>query len=340
MHSKTGGKIMRRHVPWMTPALVVMVGLTLAFTGWGSQALGQEKTVAFIPKSTNSTFWLALLKGVQEAGAPLGYKVLYQGVAEQTDIAGQVNVVNDMVSRHVRGILIAATDAKALAPAVENAIKRGVPVITVDSGVDSNAPYAYIATDNIGAARLAADTLAGLIGSKGVVGDIGITAGSVTGRQREDGFVSRMKENYPGIKIVAVQYCACDPAKALNIASDMLAGNPNLNAFYGACDGAGTGAAQIVKQRSLRGKIKTVSFDVSPEEFQLFQDGFVDALIVQDPYTMGYTGMQDLDKVIKGGHISEKLVQIPAVVVTKDTLGKAQVQKLLKSYPDIAKLLK
>jgi ribose transport system substrate-binding protein len=82
------------------------------------------------------------------------------------------------------------------------------------------------------------------------------------------------------------------------------------------------------------------SFDVSPEEFQLFQDGFVDALIVQDPYTMGYTGMQDLDKVIKGGHISHKVVQIPAVVVTKDTLGKAQVQKLLKSYPDIAKLLK
>jgi ribose transport system substrate-binding protein len=222
---------------------------------------------------------------------------------------------------------------------VESAIKKGVPVITVDSGVDSDAPYAYIATDNVGAAKVAADTLAALINLKGVVGDIGITAGSVTGRQREDGFVSRIKEKYPGIRVVAVQYSGCDPAKALNIATDMLTGNPTLNAFYAACDAGGTGAAQLVKQRQLKGKIKTVAFDVSPEEFQLFQDGYVDALIVQDPYTMGYTGMEDLDKVVKGGHIDKKIIQIPAVVVSKVNLKESKVQALLKSYPDIAKLL-
>ena len=330
---------MGRRRAWMTLVLVAVVGGGLAFGGWAPWSAGAEKTAVFIPKATNSTFWLALLKGAQDAGKKLGYKVLYQGVAEQTDIAGQVNVVNDMVSRKVSGILIAATDAKALAPAVENAIKKGVPVITVDSGVDSDAPYAYIATDNLGAAKVAADTLATLINSKGVVGDIGITAGSVTGRQREDGFVSRMKEKYPGIRVVAVQYAACDPAKALNIATDMLTGNPTLNAFYGACDGAGTGAAQLVKQRQLKGKVKTVAFDVSPDEFQLFLDGYVDAMIVQDPYTMGYTGMEDLDKVVKGGHIDKKIIQIPAVVVSKANLKESKVQTLLKTYPDIAKLL-
>ena len=330
---------MGRRRAWMTLVLVAVVGGGLAFGGWAPWSAGAEKTAVFIPKATNSTFWLALLKGAQDAGKKLGYKVLYQGVAEQTDIAGQVNIVNDMVSRKVSGILIAATDAKALAPAVESAIKKGVPVITVDSGVDSDAPYAYIATDNLGAARVAADTLAALINLKGVVGDIGITAGSVTGRQREDGFVSRMKEKYPGIRVVAVQYAACDPAKALNIATDMLTGNPTLNAFYGACDGAGTGAAQLVKQRQLKGKVKTVAFDVSPEEFQLFLDGYVDAMIVQDPYTMGYTGMEDLDKVVKGGHIDKKIIQIPAVVVSKANLKESKVQSLLKSYPDIAKLL-
>jgi len=330
---------MGRRRAWMTLVLVAVVGGGLAFGGWAPWSAGAEKTAVFIPKATNSTFWLALLKGAQDAGKKLGYKVLYQGVAEQTDIAGQVNVVNDMVSRKVSGILIAATDAKALAPAVENAIKKGVPVITVDSGVDSDAPYAYIATDNLGAAKVAADTLATLINSKGVVGDIGITAGSVTGRQREDGFVARMKEKYPGIRVLAVQYAACDPAKALNIATDMLTGNPTLNAFYGACDGAGTGAAQLVKQRQLKGKVKTVAFDVSPEEFQLFLDGYVDAMIVQDPYTMGYTGMEDLDKVVKGGHIDKKIIQIPAVVVSKANLKESKVQTLLKTYPDIAKLL-
>jgi ribose transport system substrate-binding protein len=331
---------MRRYAGWGVLGLTVLLGLALMVSGgtFGVFAAG-EKTVVFIPKATNSTFWLALLTGAQEAGAKLGYKVLYEGVAQQTDIAGQVNVVNDMVSRKVSGILIAATDAKALAPAVENAIKSGVPVITVDSGVDSQAPYAYIATDNVGAAKTAADTMAKLINGKGKVGDIGITAGSVTGREREDGFVARMKEKYPDIKIVPVQYAACDPSKALNIATDMLTGNPDLNAFYAACDGAGTGAGQVVKQRNLKGKVKIVSFDVSPEEFQLFLDGYVDALIVQDPYSMGYMGLQQLDKVIKGGKVDQKLVAIPAVVVEKANLKDSKVQKLLKTYPDIAKLL-
>jgi ribose transport system substrate-binding protein len=300
-----------------------------------------NKTIVFIPKSTNSTFWLALLQGARDAATEIGgyNEVLYQGVAQQTDISGQVNVVNAMVQRKVDGILLAATDAKALAPAVENAIKAGVPVITVDSGVESQAPLAYIATDNPGAAVLAADTLAKLVDNKGKVGDIGITAGSQTGREREDGFVGQIKAKYPDIKVVPVQYSGCDPAKGLNIASDMATGNPDLNAFYGACDGAGTGAGQLVKSRGMQGKVKVVSFDVSPDEFQLFLDGYIDAMIVQDPWSMGNMGLKGLDKVIKGGTIENKNVSIPAVVVTKDNLKDPKIQKLLSTYPDIAKML-
>ena len=87
-----------------------------------------KKTIAWIPKATNSTFWLAVKRGAEKAGAELGYDIAYVGVQEQTNIAGQVNLVNDMVVRKVAGILIAATDAKALAPAVEKgAGARGPP---------------------------------------------------------------------------------------------------------------------------------------------------------------------------------------------------------------------
>src|SRR5919108_1908723 len=156
--------------------IIGMVMLGAAALGWtATETAAQDKTLAWIPKATNSTFWLAVKRGAEKAGEELGYEILYVGVQEQTNIAGQVNLVNDMVVRKVDGILIAATDAKALAPAVEKAIDSGVPVIPLDSGVDSDAPYAYIATDNIGAAKMAAETLAKLIGEKGKVGDIGIT---------------------------------------------------------------------------------------------------------------------------------------------------------------------
>jgi ribose transport system substrate-binding protein len=297
--------------------------------GWAApEAAAQDKTLAWIPKATNSTFWLAVKRGAEKAGEELGYEILYVGVQDQTNIAGQVNLVNDMVVRKVDGILIAATDAKALAPAVEKAIESGVPVITLDSGVDSDAPYAYIATDNIGAAKIAAETLAGLIDGKGKVGDIGITAGSQTGREREDGFLEGMKA-FPEIEVLPVQYSGCDPAKSLNVATDMYTGNQDIAGYFGACDGGGTGAGQMVKQKDLKGKVHVVSFDTSPEELQLFKDGYIDALIVQDPFQMGYRGVYAMDKVLKGEKVEPKVVEIPAQVVTMDNFNDPAIQELL-----------
>jgi ribose transport system substrate-binding protein len=265
--------------------------------------------------------------------------VLYKGTASQADIAGQVNLVNDMVSRKVSGIMIAATDAKALVDPVEKAVTAGVPVVTLDSGVDSQKPYAYIATDNTAAAKTAADVLGGLIGGKGTVGDIGITAGSQTGREREEGFVKQMKVKYPEVKVLAVQYTGCDPAKSLNIATDMVTGNPGLVGFYGACDGPGTGIAQLVKQRKLKGKIKSVSFDVSPDQFLLFLEGYLDALIVQDPFQMGYRGVYAMDQVIHKQPVKDKLVAIPAKVVTLKNISQPDIYDLLASYGDIKSIL-
>ena len=244
----------------------------------------------------------------------------------QTQIAGQINLVNDMVTRRIDGILIAATDAKALSAPVTKAIEAGVPVITVDSGIDPDTSLAYIATDNIGAAKAAAKTLAELIGGKGKVGDIGITAGSQTGYERESGFLEEMK-NYPDIEVVPVQYSGCSPAKALNIATDTYTGNPDLVGFYGACDGAGTGAGQLTKQKDL--DLRIVAFDSSAEEFELFKEGFIDALILQDPYKMGYDGVYTMDRILKGEKVEPRTVAIPAQVVTLENMNEPAIQKLL-----------
>jgi ribose transport system substrate-binding protein len=299
-----------------------------------------DKTLVWIPKATNSTYWLAVLDGAKKAAAELGYKeVLYKGMPSQTDIAGQVNLVNDMVSAKVAGIMIAATDGKALVDPIEKAIAAGVPVVTLDSGVDSQKPDAYIATDNVAAAALAADVLGKLINGKGIVGDLVITAGSQTGIEREKGFVDEMKAKSPDVQILPVQYSGGDVAKALNSATDMLTGNPDTVGFYGAMDANGTAIAQLIKQRNLKDKIKAVSFDVSPDQFQLFLDGYLDALVVQDPFQMGYRGVYAIDQVLHNQPITDKNVAIPAQVVTRDNLTQPAIYDLLASYGDIKSIL-
>ena len=307
-------------------AAAAAVIAAFAAVGFGSDAVAADKTLAWIPKSTDSSFWLAIKRGAEKAGEELGYEVLYIGTQDQTQIAGQINLVNDMVTRRIDGILIAATDAKALSAPVTKAIEAGVPVITVDSGIDPDTSLAYIATDNIGAAKAAAAHLAGLIGGKGKVGDIGITAGSQTGYERENGFLEEMK-NHPDIEVLSVQYSECKPAKALNIATDMHTGNPDLVGFYGACDGAGTGAGQLAKQKGL--DLRIVAFDSSAEEFELFKEGYIDALILQDPYKMGYDGVYAMDKILNGETVEPRVVAIPAQVVTLENMNEPAIQKLL-----------
>src|SRR5262245_46311517 len=161
----------------------------------------QPKTIVFIPKSTDVTYWLFLRKGAVDKANELGYTVQYQGVSRESDVTGEVNLVRNVVSSHPAGILCAATDAQALVAPVEDGIKAGVPIIMVDSGVSSDAPYASITTDNYNGGYQLGKKLADLIGGKGKVINLGITAGSQTGRERNDGFLAAMKE-YPGIAVL------------------------------------------------------------------------------------------------------------------------------------------
>ncbi len=93
----------------------------LAFAAWpaGPAASGESKTIVFIPKSTNTTFFLFLRKGAADKARELGYSVDYQGVASESEVMGQVNLFNNIAATRPAGILCAAIDARAMQPAVK-----------------------------------------------------------------------------------------------------------------------------------------------------------------------------------------------------------------------------
>lgn len=286
-------------------------------------------TIVFIPKSTDVSYWLFVKKGVEDAANELGYSTDYQGVPREIDIAQQVDLVRNIAATKPAGIVMAATDAKALVPPVEEAIAAGVPLVTVDSGVDSEAPLAYIATDNVAGAADSAKWLCEAIGGKGKVGDLGILAGSQTGREREEGFATWMAENCPDVEIVPVQYTGCDPAKALNAATDILTANPDIVGFYSACGPNGLGIAQAVKAAGLEDKVKIITFDPNPEVIPLFEEGVISAMTAQNPYQMGYQGAYAVDKAINGEKIDPRVVLIPVTIITQDNYNTDEVQGLI-----------
>lgn len=310
--------------------LIIVLGICIVFSGFFYTAGAAEKLlIVYIPKDTNSPYWLIVKSGADAAAEKYGAKVEMLGPSVPTDIATQVNIVNDQITRGVSAILLTAGDAKALAPVTERAKKEGIPLIAVDSGVESDAPLSYIATDNINAAKIAAEKLAELIDYKGKVLLMSFVAGSQTASEREKGFIEGIKQ-FPDIDLVGTQYSLADASRAMTIMENMLTAYPDLAGVFTGEEKTGAGVARQLELSEKAGTVKMVAFDASEQLIQGLQKGTVDALIVQQPYQMGYLGVEFAMKVINGETIP-KFVETPIIVVTKDNFNDPEIQKVL--YP-------
>jgi ribose transport system substrate-binding protein len=288
-------------------------------------------SVAVIPKGLVHQFWLTVKAGAEAAGREHGAAVLWKGPNAETDIEEQINIIDDMISRGVDAIVMAATDRTALVDVVRRATEAKIPVVTIDSGVDSELPVSFIATDNEKGAEMAADELARLIGNKGKVGLIPFVIGAATSDQRETGF-RRGLEKYPDITLGPVQPSNSKEDVAVSVTEDMMQAHPDLAGIFAANESSAVGAAQAIRAAGKAGQIKLVAFDAAEEEIAALKEGVIQALIVQNPYQMGYQGVKAAVDTLKGQPV-EKRIDTGVKVVTAESLETPEVQALLNPTP-------
>lgn len=292
---------------------------------------GDKGTIVFIPKSTSATFYLFLVKGAQDKARELGYTVDYQGPATEADIAAQVDLVRNITASRPAGILLAALDSEALIPPVEEAMAAGVPVAMADSGINSDAPVASIITDQYAGGFAAGEEMARLLDGKGLVANLGIQAGSVSAG-RSVGFADAIAQ-YPDMQVLETQWTDADAAKSLNIATDLITGNPEIAGFFSAAAPIAVGIAQAAAAKGIDKELKIITFDPSPEILPLFDDGTIQAIIAQDPYQMGYQGVAAIDAYIRGETIDPRNIELMPVLITPENVDSDEVQALLQT-PD------
>ncbi len=296
-------------------------------TSSGGPAASGKMTIAVIPKGTENQFWQSIKAGADAAGKEENCEIKWDGPNPENDITAQVNIVRNMVTSKVNGIVIAACDKTALQAPIKDAIAAGIPVVTIDSGISSDEPVSYIATDNIKGGEAAADSLAKLMGEKGTAGYLIFGKGQVSSDEREQGFVEGMKK-HPGIKVLPPLE-ASDAGKAFSNVTNLLTAHPEITGIFAASEPNGVSGSAVLDQKKLSGKIKLVAFDSSDKEIEALKSGTIQALIVQDPFQMGYKGVKTALKAIKKEPV-EKKVDSGLKVVTKENLETPEIQKLLK----------
>jgi ribose transport system substrate-binding protein len=297
--------------------------------GGGKPAAGEaarKLNIAVVPKAVAFDFWRSVKAGADKAAQESGATITWRGPSDERDVSGQIATLEDFINSRVDAIVMAACDSRALTPIVRKARAAKIPVITIDSGVDDPS-VPIVATDNIKGARIAADTLAKLIGGKGKVGLIPFVAGAATSTMREKGFKDGLK-TYPGVRLASTLYSESDAAKGMAVTENMLTSIPDLAGIFAANEPGAIGAARAIEQRRLAGKVKLVAFDAAQSEVDALKRGTIQALIVQNPFKMGYEGVKAAVKAIRGEKVP-LYVDTGVTVVTKDNLNTPEVKALL-----------
>ena len=277
-----------------------------ASSGSGEQAAAKPY-IAVISKGFQHQFWQAVNAGADKAAKEFNVDITFEGPETEAMVDKQVEMVQTALDKKPAALCLAALDTKALIPLLERAKSEGIPVVGFDSGVDSDIPVATAATNNIAAAALAADKMAELIGGSGEVAVIVHDQTSRTGIDRRDGFVNQIKDKYPDINIVDIQYGGGDQLKSTDLAKAIIQAHPNLKGFFGANEGSIIGVLNAVKELGKEGQIVVIGYDSGKQQMDAIRAGTEAGAITQDPIGIGYKCVEAAVKTLNGETVEKNI---------------------------------
>ena len=313
----------------MKTLLTTLCAATLALTGFAAAAA--DKEIAVIVKTVNSDFWQNVKKGANDGAAKLkGYTATFQGAASDTDLAGQVALVENAVNRKVAGIVLAPSDPDALIPAIKKAWEAKIPVILIDSAAsDAGKAYyqSFLATDNQKAGELCAQALIDKIGTTGKIAIMSYTAGSGSEIGRVGGF-KKYIESHSKLQIVGTFYSNSQMGTALNQTTDVLAANPDLKGIFGANEPTAIGMGRALVQSGKAGKVVAIGFDGNADLQGFVKDGTISSIAVQSAYQMGALGVKTAVDVLDRKAVP-KFRDTGVVMVTKTNIDTPAAKNVL-----------
>jgi len=295
---------------------------------------GKPLALALIPMGTTDEYWRTIHAGAEQAAAELGVRIIWQGPMRRDDRGAQCDVVDNMVVRRVNGIVLAPVDNMALRGPVEDAFRSKIPVVVIDSDLQSDRAASFIATNNYKGGMMGGDYLAKLLGAKGNVVLLRGVEGNASTDHREQGFLAALK-TYPGIKLLSSNQHGGGTSETAykaseNILSQFKSGDGKLKIDGVFCPNESTsfGMLRALQDSGFAGKVHFVGFDSSQKLNQALAKREIDGLVVQNPMRIGYLGIKTIVAHIKGAQV-DKRIDVPAALVTSDNMNETAMHDLL-----------
>ncbi|HET9956880.1 MAG TPA: substrate-binding domain-containing protein [Polyangiaceae bacterium] len=327
-----------------------VIGLSAIWLSSCQKTQGQQTTdkaasgrlkLAVIPKGTTHEFWKSVHAGAVKAARELDVDIVWKGPLKEDDLKSQVDLVESFTAQKVSGIVLAPLNDKALVSSVVRSTQQKIPVVIFDSALSGGNTVSFVATDNRAAGRLAGQRMLQLLqGGPGKVVVLRYQEGSASTHEREEGFLEAVKGK-PGIEVVSDnQYGGATTESAFSASESLLlakaADKGGVQGVFAPNESTTFGMLLALEKAKLSGKVHMVGFDASEKLLKALNSGAIDALVVQNPFNMGYLAVKSLVAHIKGQSVAPR-TDTGAQIVDKANLESAEIQELVK--PDLAKWL-
>lgn len=312
---------------WMrTARIAVPLGIAaLALAGCaggsgdGSGDSASSSKVAAVIKGLDNPFFQAMESGINETAETDGVDVTVQAAADIGDTTGQADKLTTLAGQDFGCFVVNPISGTNLVQALSQVATAGKTIVNIDSPIDADAAKTanldiatYIGTDNEAAGGKAGDFVLEQVEAGSEVAIIGGIAGDVTSGARVDGFKAAV-----GSDLDIIQESAADWKRevALTTATDIIAANPNVKAFFAANDDMGLGIVKAVENAGLTGQITVVSVDGNQDALESVEAGGLSATVAQYPFAIGQLGVQACEVAAAGGTLPAE-IESPTALVT------------------------
>lgn len=325
----------------------LLLACTLALLGssFAAAAAADAYKIAVIPKGTTHEFWKSIHAGAKKAELELkaegvNVQIIWKGPLKEDDREQQIQVVENFIAQRVSGIVLAPLDRRGLVAPVESAVRGKIPVVVIDSGIESKAPLSFISTDNREGGRIAGRELGKMLGGKGNVIMLRLQVGSASTEEREEGFLEVMKKDFPGIRLLSTdQHAGATRDTAKRVSETLLNRfGRQVNGIFACNESSGAGMLLALRDAGLAGgKVKFVAFDSGETLNAGLLAGDVQGLVVQNPMRMGYLGVKNMVAHLQGKKV-EPRIDTGVGFVTKANFNSPEMADIVR--PPLDKYLK
>src|SRR5215831_3136038 len=290
---------------WSRRAAVAVLAILIAAVLSPARGLAQGKVAVGVALAQDDNpLYILMLRGIRARAQELGWDVV--AVSSNEDKLKQINGVQDLIARGVKGVLISPIDAVGVNAAYDAAAQAKIPIISLARGSASPNQTLHVAINEKQIGAEIAEWTAKHIGGEGKVAMLVGPSGAPAFRNLAEGY-SDVMAKHPGIKIVFRTEGALTRERGVKHAEDALAANPDLKAIYNSNDDVALGAMQAVLATNRKGATLVTGMNGVPPALRAVKDGNLALTVELNAFEWGRLGVDMLDRLLKGETVGKQV---------------------------------